>query len=64
MIFPEFLEALDGDKRFRTLLDPLSVLLEAVEPDTKRWSRLEGTLKALQDLELECRALLQLKHSR
>jgi hypothetical protein len=64
MTFPEFLEALDDDKRVRTLLDPLSVLLEAVEPDTKRWSRLEGTLKALQDLELECRALLQLKHSR
>jgi hypothetical protein len=28
----EFLEALDGDKRFRTLLDPLYVLLEAIEP--------------------------------
>jgi hypothetical protein len=64
MTFPEFLEALDDDKQFRRLLDPLCVLLEAVEPGTKRWSRLEGTLKALQDLELECRTLLQLRHSR
>jgi hypothetical protein len=64
MTFPEFLEALDDDKQFRSLLDPLCVLLEAVEPGTKRWSRLEGTLKALQDLELECRTLLQLRHSR
>jgi hypothetical protein len=61
MTFPEFMEALDGDKGFRTLLDPLCVLLEAVQPETKRWSRLEGTLKALHELKLECRELLQLK---
>jgi len=43
----------DGDEMLVTLVQG---------PNAKRWSRLEGTLKALQDLE--CRTLLQLKHSR
>ena len=59
--FPEFLEALNGDQRFPALLSPLSVLLEGVERGMKRWSRLEGTMKALQDLREECRDLLELK---
>lgn len=62
MTVPEFLEALDRDQHFRTILDPLYVLLEAVKPETKRWSRLEKTLEALHDLRNECRDLLQLKN--
>jgi hypothetical protein len=61
MTVPEFFEALDRDKPFRTILDPLYVLLESVEPGTKRWSRLEKTLEALRGLRNECRDLLQLK---
>jgi len=61
MTVPEFLSAYDNkdEPTFNALLEPLRVLVEDLEPETKRWARLSLTLSALKDFREECRALLE-----
>ncbi|HSC90643.1 MAG TPA: hypothetical protein VLB86_03215 [Gaiellaceae bacterium] len=60
LTYRAFLDSLDSDRRFASLIEPLRSLLESLEPGTKRWRRLERTNIALKELESECRALLRL----
>jgi hypothetical protein len=54
-----FLDSLETDARVASLFEPLRVLVEDLEPGTKRWRRLESTLAALDALESECRTVLR-----
>jgi len=61
LTYRAFLDALDTDPRVAELFEPLRSLIEGLEPETKRWRRLERTMDALDALERECRAVLRLR---
>ena len=54
-----FLDSLETDARVASLFEPLRVLVEDLEPGTKRWRRLQATLAALDALESECSTVLR-----
>jgi hypothetical protein len=63
MTVPQFLDAYrdEDDLTFHALLEPLRSLVEDLEPESKRWTRLSLTLAALRAFKDECRRLLSLR---
>jgi hypothetical protein len=64
LTYRQFLDELEQDARVAGLFEPLRVLVEDLEPGTKRWRRLESTVAALETLESECRAVLRVRGGR
>ena len=62
--YPEFLSLQDSSSRFLHVLTPLKALLEGLEPDTKRYRRLQNTHEALGALRLQAEALLSIARTR
>ena len=62
--YPEFLSLRVEDARLEHVLSPLVLLLQGVEPATKRWCRLVSTREALGALRAQCDGLLGLERIR
>jgi hypothetical protein len=60
MTSPEFMTAYEAKPDFKAQLEPLRRLLDSIEPDTKRWIRLEATLRALREFDRRSRELLDI----
>jgi hypothetical protein len=45
---------------FTALFRPLRTLIEAVKPGERRWTRLEATQKALSQLKIQCKSILNI----
>jgi hypothetical protein len=58
LTYRAFVDAFHSDALYASLFEPLRSLLRDLEPETKRWTRLECTFTALTALEHECRTLL------
>jgi hypothetical protein len=62
--YPEFLRLQESSSQFVHVLVPLKILLEGLQPDTKRYRRLQNTHEALGALRVQAEALLSIARTR